>query len=346
MTTSRRSFLATTLVAAGLPASPLVAAAEIRRPSGWLGRKIVHEFNQLPGRKALKISAPAVDRASAWSVELNPEQLLFCASAFKAFVLAEYLRQVEAGTASLTDPLPVDESVWSLSAPVLTPEPFLRPVPATVTGLIQPRTALDAMIAHSDNTGTDIALKRVGADFVRAFITSIGLHNTRIPNTTRQFFGYLSDVPNWETITWNELLEAITHLPPAGPRLINDVQTMASTADDFVSFYTRALQGEFFAKGETLLTFRSILALPNDIRLLMPLGVSAFLKGGNIDFRHEHVFSLAGGVFIPERRWVYYSFLINWVDGEGGTTSEVRPLAIRVIRNIFAWIKDAFGTCH
>ena len=67
------------------------------------------------------------------------------------------------------------------------------------------------------------------------------------------------------------------------------------------------------------------LALPDDIRLLMPLGVSAFLKGGNLDFRHEHALSLAGGAFIPEHRWVYYSFLINWVDDEGGTTSEVRP---------------------
>jgi hypothetical protein len=55
MTTSRRSFLATTLVAAGLPASSLAAEAAIGRPSGWLGRKIVREFNQLPGRKALEM---------------------------------------------------------------------------------------------------------------------------------------------------------------------------------------------------------------------------------------------------------------------------------------------------
>ena len=78
----------------------------------------------------------------------------------------------------------------------------------------------------------------------------------------------------------------------------------------------------------------------------MPLGVSAFLKGGNLDFRHEHALSLAGGAFIPEHRWVYYSFLINWVDDEGGTTSEVRPLAVRVVRNIFGRVTDAFRTCR
>jgi beta-lactamase class A len=200
-----------------------------------------------------------------------------------------------------------------------------------ITGRIEARTALEAMIAHSDNTGTDMALKRAGADRVRAFIISIDLRDTRIPNTTRQFFGYIAGAANWETITWNELLAAFEEFPPTGPSIVNDVQTMASTANDFVSFYSWALQGEFFAKEETLTTFRSILALAGDIPLLMPLGVSALHKSGSIDLRHEHVLTLAGGVFIPDRRWVYYSFLINWVDGEGGTSNEVRPLGIRVL---------------
>jgi len=174
------------------------------------------------------------------------------------------------------------------------------------------------MIAHSDNTGTDIALKRAGVDRVRAFMGSIGLNHSHIPNTTRQFFGYLAGVPDWETVTWIELLNAVNNLPPTGPSILNDVQTMASTANDFVSSYSRALQGEFFAKEETLTTFRSILALAGDIPDLMPLGVSAYLKSGSIAFRREHALSLAGGAFIPDRRWVYFSFLINWVDGEGG----------------------------
>ncbi len=174
-----------------------------------------------------------------------------------------------------------------------------------LTGRIKARTALEAMIAHSDNTATDIALKHARADLVRAFIGGIGLRHTHIPNTTRQFFGYLAGVPNWETITWNELLAAFDKLPPTGPSIVNDVQTMASTANDFVSFYSRALQGEFFAKEETLITFRSILTLAEDIPLIMPLGVSAFHKGGAIDFRHEHALTAAGGVFIPARRWGY-----------------------------------------
>jgi hypothetical protein len=42
----------------------------------------------------------------------------------------------------------------------------------------------------------------------------------------------------------------------------------------------------------------------------------------------------------------YYSFLINRVDDEGGTSNEVRPLGIQVVRNIFSWLQEAFGTCH
>ena len=318
----------------------LMAEATTARRAGGLGQRILQAFEKLPGRTALSIWVPAVDDAGAWSLSLHPDRLFFCASAFKAFVLAEYLRQTDAGTAPLTELLPVDESVWSLSSPVLTAD-----IANGLTGLIEARTALEAMISHSDNTGTDIALKRAGADRVRALIRSLGLRDTRIPNATRQMFGYLAEVSDWETITWKELLAALETLPPTGPSLVNDVQTMASTANDFVTFYSRALQGELFENAETLTTFRSILALAEDIPMIMPLGVNAFHKSGSIDFRREHALTLAGGVFIPDRRWAYYSFLINWVDGEGGSTGEVRPLGIAVLRNIFAWLTDAFGTC-
>jgi beta-lactamase class A len=48
-----------------------------------------------------------------------------------------------------------------------------------------------------------MALKRVGAEQVRQFIAEIGLKNTRIPTSTRQFFAYISGDPNWQTISWD-----------------------------------------------------------------------------------------------------------------------------------------------
>jgi beta-lactamase class A len=346
MTMSRRSFLATPLIAAGVPAVPWLAEAALLPPPD-LGEDIIREFSRLPGRKALKISAPGVDSAPPWSAELNAGQVLFCASSFKVFVLTEFLRRAEAQvkpntplTKLLARLLTVNDSVWMFGSPVLAPKPEKG---GMVTGRITALTALEAMIAHSDNTATDMALKRLGPDSVRALIAGAGLQDTRIPNATRQFFAYEAGAPNWRTITWPEMLDAFSNLPRTGPPIINGVQTMASTPNDFVSFYARALQGEFFEEEGTLTPFRSILAQADAIPLIMPLGVNAFLKGGSLDLFDEHALSIAGGMFIPARRWVYYSLMINWVDGQGGTTETVGPLFAEVLGNIFTWIRDAFA---
>lgn len=269
----------------------------------------------MPGRKALKIWAPGGDGGREFLASINSGTALFCASSFKVFVLAEFLRQMEAGQTSLTELLPVDDSVWSLGAPILTP------LPGTVRGQIQAQTALQAMISRSDNTGNDMSLKRVGVDRVRQFIASIDLTNTRIPNSTRQFLAYVSGASNWQTISWTELLALVQGDPPPAGHIINNVQTMAVSPHDFVSFYSRALQGKFFQRPETLTTFRSILALADAIPLTMPFGVNAFMKRGSIDFGGEYALSIAGGMFIPPRRWVYYSLMINcggWRGRRGG----------------------------
>jgi beta-lactamase class A len=250
-------------------------------------------------------------------------------------VLAEFLRRMEAGDTSLGDLLPVDESVWSLGAPVLTP------LPGTLTGRYQALSTLEAMIARSDNTATDMTLKRVGVERVRAFIASAGLTNTRIPNSTRQFFAYVFGAPNWPTISWTEVLAlAQSDKPPIAP-IINNVQTMAVSPHDFVSFFSRALHGAFFAKPESLQTFRSVLALADAIPRAMPLGVNAFMKGGSIDVPGEHALSIAGGMFIPTRRWAYYSLMINWTDAEGGTVADVQGPFGASCKRIFTALRDA-----
>ena len=338
MTISRRSFLAATLAGAVSSAAPLAVEAAPRRP-GALQRRIVREFDQLPGRKSLKILVPRAGRLPAWSVERDPDLPLFVASAIKSWVLAEYLRQVEAGTATLEEHLPVDDRIWSVISPVLMDDPPDN----GVSGIIQARVALEAMIAHSDNTGTDMALKRVGADNVRAFIAGIGLLSSRIPDSTRQFFGYLAGSPNWQHLTWLELIDALVNQPPTGPPLINDVVTLVSTANDFVSFYSRALQGEFFQQEASLRTFCHILTMEVGSEVF-PLGLTGFSKGGSFEFRQEHVLSLAGGVFIPQRRWAYFSVICNWVNGEGGSTAEEKDAFLRILHNIFSGLQDEFST--
>ena len=340
MPQSRRDMLVSSLLGAGAmtlsASSPALADAHDREQHWELAHRIVAEFRRLPGRKGLRILTPASDDAREFEVAIRPQNALFVASSFKGFVLAEYLRQVEAGEATLDEQLDLDESVWSPGAPVFNPP--------ELAGKVTALTALQAMISRSDNTATDMALKRIGADRVREFIASIGLQNARIPTSTRQFFGYVAGSPQWETITWDELVEVLENDPfPTNP-IINDTITMAVSPHDFVSFYSRALQGEFFAQPETLGTFRSVLALADAIPLGFPLGVNAFVKGGSIDFSGEHALSLAGGMYVPDR-WVYFSLIINWTDAEAGPVAEVQPTFLTTAMTIFTWLRDELGNC-
>ena len=57
-----------------------------------------------------------------------------------------------------------------------------------------------------------------------------GLTNTLVPDSTRAFTGYLFGAPDYKTLTWEELLQVATG-PVVNP-FLNDVQTLASSADD------------------------------------------------------------------------------------------------------------------
>jgi beta-lactamase class A len=183
-----------------------------------------------------------------------------------------------------------------------------------------------------------MALAHVGADRVRAFIASIGLRNTLIPTSLRQFVGYTAGLPDWQATTWAQIVADAPYPPrPA----MNDECTLVSSPDDFVAFYPRALQGEFFRYPETLAAFRRILTLADAIAA-MPLGVNAFLKGGSIDVNDYYALSIAGGMYLPQR-WVYYTVITNWTSAEGGSIAEVEPLLIDTARTIFTLVRDRLG---
>jgi beta-lactamase class A len=112
------------------------------------------------------------------------------------------------------------------------------------------------------------------------------------------------------TLTWEQLVQ-IVQGPLVHP-FFNSVQTLASSADDLVSYYLPALEGEFFQHAATLNEFRRILTLCDFIyRVPLPLGVSAYAKSGDADFPGFHARSIAGGMFFQDR-WVYFAFIINW----------------------------------
>jgi beta-lactamase class A len=270
-----------------------------------LEEQILDLFSDLPDRKAIKIWAPATGNGPEVLVQLNASQRMFVASTMKSVILCERLRQLDSATVEEQisgHELALDESVWSPGSTIFNPP--------DLSGIVSERTAMEAMVVHSDNTATDMVLKETGADAVRSFIASIGLKKTMIPDSTRIFAAYLVGAPNYKTITWDELIkfpaEKLAH------PFLNDVETFASSPDDLVSFFSRALQGSFFSHEETLFQFRRILLL-GDINHLVPfpLGMSVFGKAGYADIPNEHARSIAGAVYFADR-WVYFSMVLNW----------------------------------
>ncbi|MFN8591161.1 MAG: serine hydrolase [Thermomicrobiales bacterium] len=328
-------------------ATPVVPLGPDNLEQDGLSVEVIELYDALPGTKALVFWAPPDAGRPGWSASLEAGRQLVIASAFKAFVLAEFLRQAEASfdpTAAtpiagqlherLQEELVLDEAVFTLGSPILNP-PNLR-------GKITARTAIEAMILESDDTATDMLLRRIGPEQVRGLIADLGLVQTRIPESTRQFIGYVFGDPEWRTLTWERLVPLVTNTPYPPRFALNDEITMASTAGELVAFYSRVLLGELFRYPETLTTFRAMLSLKDQIAQILPLGVDTFVKGGSMDAFTDHVLSAAGGMYVAER-WVYFALILNWDSSQAGTVAEVGPAFTSVTHAAFTMIRDRLG---
>ena len=111
----------------------------------------------------------------------------------------------------------------------------------------------------------------------------------------------------------------------------------------FVSYYSRALQGEFFKNKDTLNEYRRILSLGDAIWLLpLPLGGSAFCKGGSIDVPGFHAVCAPGGM-VFEDRWVYFAFIINW-QAAAVTDPQTVAVFVKAAAQAMTIVKDALAT--
>ena len=302
---SRREFLKAAAVAAPSAAVHVAEAASPSHGQRVTPEEIVELFEQLPGDKGIKILAVAEEGSRNFLAQFNSDRRLFVASAIKTFALCESLRQVDSPAVVERlerTQLALNSSIWSFGSRSFNPP--------DLSGTVFERATLEAMITASDNTATDMIFKHVGVDNIRQFIASAGLKQTLVPDSTRAFSAYVFGADNYKTITWDELLKAAEN-GLVNP-FLNDVETLASSADDLVSYYSRALRGKFFQHGETLNEFRRILTLCDFIYLVpLPLGVSAYAKSGNADTPGFHMRSIAGGLFFSGQ-WIFFAFVINW----------------------------------
>ncbi|MGH7045029.1 MAG: serine hydrolase [Stellaceae bacterium] len=272
--------------------------------AGGLGQAL-RKFLKLPGKKSYLLHV-GDDPTTGWYA-YQPNLLLFTASAFKTFVLAQYLRDVEAGRLLEDQELPIDDSVRTLGSPV-----FLD-----LTGTTMARVVLEAMITHSDNTATDLAMLKAGVGAVRALIAKAGLRSIRIPDSTRIFASYILGAPAGVDLGWPGILDAAKHPPGPTRPLLNPVVTLAGTARDFVSWYEQALAGVFFAKPETLVEFKRIQAMSDQIVKTVPANTPAWAKGGEVgNFNGSNAKSFAGQMLARGNTPVTFCFIVNWTSSQ------------------------------
>src|ERR1700678_594124 len=177
MDQSRRGFLAG--AAAAIGSLPLAPTATVDAKGQFSSEAILSLFKALPGDVAIKIYAPAVNGKPEFLVESNASKQMFVGSAIKTFILCETLRQADSPNVVQTlksKQLSLDASVWSMDSATFNPPNLI--------GKVSQRTALEAMIMHSDNTGTDMSIKQAGPEKVREFVASAGVKNTMIPEST------------------------------------------------------------------------------------------------------------------------------------------------------------------
>jgi beta-lactamase class A len=321
----RREFLTSSALLAGSVATcaPAWAADDSTAAAADTHGAVPHllkEFLALPGTKSAQID---VDSAfNAWRASHEPDAVLFCGSCFKTFVLAAYLQEVEAGRLDESEQLAVNDDVRSLSSLVLE----------NLTGTTPAKCVLEAMISHSDNTATDIALKRVTPARVRQFISDAGLKKARIPDSTRRFFSYVAGAPQGDDLGWKAMKAIVDSDKPDTSKYrpaLNDVESMAVPAAEFVSYYKRALAGAFFQKPETLVEFKRIQAMADAIAMVVPADTVAYLKGGSIDWNGFHCLAVAGQMIV-DKSPVTFCLTLNWTDADGDakTVTEAYKAAV------------------
>ena len=322
----RRNFgVLTAATLAGMAATGTVWA---RHPARGLDTWL-RSFKSFPGTTSFRID---IDRHELASDSADTQ--LFVASAIKTFIVAQYLRDVESGGLSEDEQLPVNDSVRTTGSPVLL----------NLTGTTAARSILEAMITHSDNTATDIALLRVGPDRVRSLIAAQGLAATLIPHSTRRFFSYNVGAPLGVDIGWSGVQEVLASGRALGPphRPLNNQETLASSADDLVTYYRQALAGKLFTKPTTLAEFKRI-HLTNSF---FPEDTVGYGKGGSGDWVADsmvvadfHALSYAGQMVVNATP-VTFCFVVNWKSTDPKSTSDdLAPAFSDVINGIMGAIK-------
>jgi beta-lactamase class A len=201
---------------------------------------VIAQFKSLPGTNSLYVGAIS-DAGVKPIAQLNSDQPLAIGSAFKLYVLAELVRELDAGERHWTDVIGLDEASRSLPSGFLEKWPAGSPLTLhTLAGL---------MISQSDNTAADQLIHTLGREKVEGILADAGISDPRrdVPFlTTLELFKLKSDAGGKligdflaaSTTDRRKLLDGPVAAMQrdaiesyATPRHVADVEWFASTAD-------------------------------------------------------------------------------------------------------------------
>jgi beta-lactamase class A len=220
--------------------------------------------------------APAV----AWSSD--PGARFPLQSAFKAFLAAAALAQVDAGTLKLSEPITLTDEDLSPGGAI----DDAWPTPPAGRRLILPAVDLIALaIQRSDNTAADTIMKRIGGPAaVTAWLRAKGINDIRIDRYERELQVEVLGMPPFQP-AWKDphAWEAARDAVPAPARESATVRYLADPRDTAtlpatLDFLTRLARGELLSPASTRLLLRLMTdSLPGGHRLKAGLPPGAVL---------------------------------------------------------------------
>lgn len=318
------------LAASGLAASVLggTAMADDGDEGGWAGNldAACARFLALPGTKSFLVQASVA--GSAGRIAHRSDLTMVIVSAYKTFVLGQYLLDVETERLSEDEQVPIDDTVRDFGSPVFS----------DLEGTTTATSVLEAMITHSDNTATNAATLKVGAGRVRALIARAGLRSTLIPDSTRILESYIFGAPPGVDLGWSGILQFIQNSKGPFRPLLNNQVTFASTSHDLVSWYEQVLAGHVFARKSTLEEFKRIQAMSVQIPLAIPRDTFAYAKGGEAPEVNGFSTKCFAGQMIAGKTPVTFSFIVNW-EGLPGQFQAIEAEHFAAIKNILRIVK-------
>ncbi|MDQ3525494.1 MAG: class A beta-lactamase-related serine hydrolase [Chloroflexota bacterium] len=201
-------------------------------------------------------------------------------SAFKAFVAAEYARQVASGA---LDP---DMRVTIQAEDRVDSSDMLDQLLDGATIPLQ--EAAEAMIAVSDNTATDLVMRAVGPDRVRALLSQLGLRGTTIPDSTLSIYKRFRDEPGWRPVA------------------------CLTTMDDLVTFYTAVVRDGALGSDAATDRFLDLMQQEDLIQgATWPDGARCYRKSGLLEPPPQLAMGMGGAFVSGDGEVTAFAFALN-----------------------------------